>query len=154
MTDRRQLVLDRLFAILQGIDGVQFVGRNRKELPQEKRPAILLFDAHEVRVDASERAMPRGRLVASPSIVRMAPEIWLVLDQKKPHNEGVGSLLNSLRLEVLKAVLRDDTLQSILGDNGEIRYEGCETDLSRQDAMNGEMGLAIGFIYPLIPSEL
>lgn len=154
MPDRRSLILNRLFLILQGIDGAEFVGRNRNELPENKRPAILLFDGSETRLDESERALPRRHLGAAPSIIRLAPEIWIVLRQSKPHNPTVGNDLNNFRLAILREVLTDVELQSIVGDNGEIRYEASLTDLTRDGEVKGEMGLAIGFLYPLIPNEL
>jgi hypothetical protein len=125
--------------------------RNRGELPVDKRPGVIQLDAHEI---ADIKAFDRGRVAASPNIIRLSPEIYITLEGRKPDNLAVGRDLNSIRVSILKAVLLDETLQGLVSSNGEIRYESCVTDLARGQNMDGEMGLVISFAYPLIPKEL
>jgi hypothetical protein len=54
----------------------------------------------------------------------------------------------------LGKILNDKTLQRIVGDNGQISYDGCVTDLARNRTMQGQLGVSITFVYPLIPGEL
>lgn len=148
MTDRREQILSRLFAVLQ-TNLVQCV-RNRAELPDEARPAGILLDGDE---SANESAFNRGRLVG-PNLVSLQPEIYLVLNSRKPDNVNVGQDLNVLRAVVVKAILSDAQLLSLVGPNGEMQYKGCVTDLARGRGMDGEMGLNMTFIYVFNPNEL
>ena len=94
-TDRRELVLVRLLAILANVPPIQVVVRNRGELPADKRPAIVLLDADEVaRLQASQS---RGRLIAAPCLVDMTPEIYVVMDAREPPNELIGTDMNTMR---------------------------------------------------------
>lgn len=151
MTDKREMILARLFAVLKDIPGVVTCVRNRGELPDDKRPAITLLDSDET---AQDKAFNRGRIAASPNFISLQPEIYVTLDSRKPDNKLIGQDLNVLRARILKAVLTDGTLVSLCGTNGEIRYLGCITDLARGRAMDGETGLTFAFIYVLNPSEL
>lgn len=147
--DRRDGILARCFAVLQTIPGIPpaNVVHNRGELPPGLRPGITMLDADEL---SDERAFERQRLI-TPTLMRLTPIIYITLDTRKPGNDTVGSDLNGYRVQILKAVMLDQQLQSLVQ---EIRYMGCSTDLKRGEQMNGEMALVITFIYPLIPSEL
>ena len=68
--------------------------------------------------------------------------------------EALGTAINILRARFVKAVLGDAELSSIVGTNGEIRYEGCATALARGRSMEGEMGVSFSFTYVLQPEEL
>lgn len=151
-TDRRELVLARLIAILTAIPNVQAVVRNRGELPADKRPAIALLDADEV----ARPGVPqqRGRLIAAPNIVDMTPEIYVVMDPREPPNEKIGEDMNAMRVTIVKAIRFDQQLATILGGNGDIRYLGTQTDMASGRSMEGQMSIRMTFTYPLIPSEL
>ena len=130
--------------------------RNRNELPAGKVPGIILLDADEVR-DPRALQLPPGRsLPVSTSLMRMTPEIYIVLDVRKgaQQNENVGEDLNAARIVILDTVLKDPTLRRICGSNGQIIYDGVVTDLARNRTMQGQMGLSITFIYPFLPGEL
>ena len=81
----------------------------------------------------------------------MTPEIYLMLGAKP---EDVGTVINGFRAVFIKAVLMDPGLASIVGSNGDIRYEGCATGLARGRTMEAEMGLSFTFSYILRPDEL
>jgi hypothetical protein len=152
MTDRRELVLQRLLAILATLQTVQHVVRNRGELPPGKRPAIVLLDADEV----ARAFVPqqRGRLIAYPSLVDMTPEIYVVMDLREPDNTLIGEDMDALRIAIIKAITADQELHGILSANGDIRYVGCETDMASGRTMEGQLHIKMTFTYPLIPSEL
>lgn len=61
---------------------------------------------------------------------------------------------NALRVAILKAVLKDTTLQMLVGTNGEVFYSGCMTDLARGRTMDGEMGLMLHITCVFKPTEL
>ena len=79
------------------------------------------------------------------------PEIYILLGAKP---EELGSVINALRARFVKSVLDDSQLGSIVGTNGDIRYEGCATALARGRSMEGEMGVSFSFTYVLRPEEL
>ena len=147
MTDRRELILVRLLEIAKGIEGIAGAFRNRDEISEKQRPAIVILDADE----AADDADPGSRPARSPRRVAMTPEIYILLGAKP---EELGSVINALRARFVKSVLRDSQLGSIVGTNGDIRYEGCATALARGRSMEGEMGVSFSFTYVLRPEEL
>lgn len=158
--DRRVLILAQLFDILKELSielstGVIAAGNfvhNRNELPKEKVPGIILLDADEVKDSSLPDLVGRGTR-AGPGRMKMTPEIYIVLEVRKPHNENVGEDLNTARAAILNKVLHDSVLQQLVGDNGLITYDGCVTDLARNRVMEGQMGLSISFNYPFLPDE-
>ena len=151
MVDKRELILLRLFEVLKSIPTLNQWVRNRGELPDEKRPAIIMLDGDE---HASETAFNRGRIGASPNMISLVPEVYISLEARKPDNVNTGEDLSAIRVAILKAVLTDSVLLSLVGGNGEIRYNGCVTDLARGRNIDGEMGLMFAFVYHFKPSEL
>jgi hypothetical protein len=149
--DKREQILSRLFAVLQTVPGIITCVRNRGELDIDDRPAIYLMDGDE---KADDKAREKGRLAAYPNLVVMEPEVYAALKSQKPQNLTIGQSLNSFRTEIIKAVLNDATLRSLVGSNGEIFYGGCLTDLARGREMNGEIGLIFAFRYVLNPRDL
>lgn len=147
--DRREGILSELFVILGGYTGFTVV-RNRAELPATLRPALILLDGHET---ASETAYNKGKVVSANKVV-MRPEVIILLDNRKPINESIGQDLNIIRLRIINDLYSSAILRAIVGTNGEIRYEGMETDLSRGRDMMGEIALQLAFVYPLLPVEL
>ena len=147
MIDRRELILVRLLEIAKGIEGIAGAFRNRDEISEKQRPAIVILDADE----AADDADPTTRPSRSPRRVAMTPEIYILLGAKP---EELGSVINALRARFVKSVLGDSQLASIVGSNGDIRYEGCATALARGRSMEGEMGVSFSFTYVLRPEEL
>ena len=147
MTDRREMILTRLLEIAVGVDGIVAAFRNKDEISEKQRPAIVILDADE----AADDADPGSRPARSPRRVAMTPEIYILLGAKP---EELGSVINALRARFVKSVLGDSQLGSIVGTNGDIRYEGCATALARGRSMEGEMGVSFSFTYVLRPEEI
>ena len=147
MTDRREMILTRLLEIAVGVDGIVAAFRNKDEISEKQRPAIVILDADE----AADDADPSSRPSRAPRRVAMTPEIYILLGAKP---EELGSVINALRARFVKSVLGDSQLGSIVGTNGDIRYEGCATALARGRSMEGEMGVSFSFTYVLRPEEL
>lgn len=157
------MVLQRLHTILGALSiqlstGIISPGnyvRNRNELPKEKVPGIILLDADEVRDPRFPERDGRGTINNySLGLMKMTPEIYIVLDVRKPNNINVGTDLGIARAAILHAVLTDATLNTIVGSNGGITYDGCITDLARNRKMEGQMGISLTFTYPFIATEL
>ena len=147
MTDRREMILARLLEIARGIEGIAAAFRNRDEISEKQRPTVVILDADE----AADDADPSQRPSRSPRRVAMTPEIYILLGSRP---ENLGTAINALRARLVKAVLTDSTLLSIVGSNGDIRYEGCATALARGRSMEGEMGVSFSFTYVLRPEEM
>ena len=147
MIDRRELILSRLLDIASVTEGVVAAFRNKDEISEKQRPAIVILDADE----AADDVDPGSRPARSPRRVAMTPEIYILLGAKP---EELGSVINALRARFVKSVLGDSQLGSIVGTNGDIRYEGCATALARGRSMEGEMGVSFSFTYVLRPEEL
>ena len=154
--DRRQQVLARLYALLEnmtiplagGQNGAVSINPgnivlNRNELPASLVPGLILLDGDEVRDRSKaqpERGLKENR--APDQVMRMTPEIYIVLDTRTPGNLNVGDDLNTARLAILATIMTDPTLQSIVGGNGNMWLDGSVSDLSRGRSMKGQMGLS------------
>jgi len=146
--NRREEVLARLFAILQAQDGFQTFKRNRGLLDNDVLPAILLLDGDETTRTSGER---RGRVKMSPVIVTMRPQIFVLLKNVKPNNIDVGTLLNTYRGAIVRAIAADTQLAALVGPNGDMSYDGAETDLKSGMPMEGQMQISVSISCPLDP---
>jgi hypothetical protein len=149
MTDRREQILVRLLGLAQALPGIVAAFRNKDEISDRQRPCIVILDADEAADDADPSGI--SRRPNAPRRVIMTPEIYLMLGAKP---EDVGTVINGFRAVFIKAVLMDSELATIVGSNGDIRYEGCVTGLARGRTMEAEMGLSFTFSYVLRPDEL
>jgi hypothetical protein len=164
--DRRQLILTQLYGILSelsipllgGLNGpttivAGHIVKNRDQLPAELVSGLIMLDADETSIPLSKPAP--GRMTrSSTSLMKMSPEIYVVLDVRQPQNKNVSEDLNTARAAILDLVLHDPTLLTITSDNGWITYDGCVTDLARNRVMKGQMGIMLTFVYPFIPDEI
>jgi hypothetical protein len=160
--DRRAMIIERLMTILSEFsitltDGTTVIAsgnivHNRDELPEELVPGIVLLDADEVRDQRFPVNQGPGGPPA-PGYMKMTPEIYVVLDVRKPKNLKVGEDLALVRAALIFLILGDTVLQQITGSGGTIIYDGCYTDLARNRVMRGQMGLSFTFGYPFIPGE-
>lgn len=141
---KREDILARLVVIGAAIEGVVLCARNRDEISDRHKPAIIIMDADEAAVEGA----PMRSGAASPQIISMTPEIYILLSSEPA---TVGTQLNAIQSALLSAILNDETLRTITGTNGSIRYEGCATGLSRGRSMEGEMGVSLTFQYPFKP---
>ena len=129
--------------------------RNRNQLQKFDVPAILLLDGDETR-DMSKARAERGLVENGiPSqIMKMTPEIYVVLDLRTIQNVNAGKDLNTARLAILATIFPDKLLQQIVGSQGNINYDGTVTDFARNRTMKGQLGISITFTYPLIGGEI
>ena len=147
-TDRRELILARLVTVGQSLPGPQKVYRNRSQLSAALRPAIVILDSDEA---GALGDFALGRPLSSPGIMRMSPEICLMVAGSA---ETIGSALNGMRLPMILAVLSDDELSALVGTTGGVQYQGCSTDIGRGREMEGEMILTFEIHYVLKPVEM
>ena len=166
--DRRQLILAELASllaalvptiVLTGTKGTPsnfatggFV-HNRNELPEGLVPGIILLDGDE---NQGDKVVLPGRIPPriAPQIMKVTPEIYVVLDVRKPTNFNVGEDLSISRVAILSAIYQDQNLLSLVSSNGRIEVVMTVTDLARNRTMQGQLGLSIAFHYPLLPNEI
>jgi hypothetical protein len=144
--DLRESVLARLADILAGVSDFLTVARNLDELPETKRPCAILIDGDEVRTPDTQ-----GRN-GQPIMIDMSPVVSIGVSADDPAD--VGPAVSSLRAQVIKAVLFDAQLYTILGANGRIIYDGATSKLSHGSILNGDVELRFVFTYPLKPRDL
>lgn len=129
--------------------------RNRNQLQKYDVPAVMLLDADETR-DRSRERRQRGLVEngVPDQIMKMTPEIYVVLDVRTIQNVNAGTDLNKARLAILGTIFPDKTLQKIVGAEGDINYDGTVTDFARNRQMKGQLGISITFTYPLMGGEI
>jgi hypothetical protein len=152
---KREEILTRLFVIAQAIandvtNEIEAAFRNRGLLDQDKRPCIALMDGDE---ENSLSPVQTGRVRMSPSIMRMTPQVYIILKNKKPKNDNIGTELNTLRGVVIRAIATDADLLTLIGGNGTIQYLGCETDLKSGELAEGQMRLDFELRYAFNPNS-
>ena len=146
--DKREQILARLVTVAQGLPSVSTVTRNSDEISEHKRPAIAIFDADET---ADDRAEQQGHPGQASNLIEMTPEVLILLGAAP---ETVGTALNELRAQLVKAVLTDQALIELAGPNGRVRYTGCTTHLGHGRSMEAAMGIQFSVAYVLRPEQL
>lgn len=153
-SDVREAILSRLVVVCKTISGLKqlpngkgpAVFRNKLRIDDDHLPCIAILDGDETPDDSS---YGRGRPANGPIVMTLRPEIYgFVADDDDP-----GPELSSLRAAILKVVLNDATLLGLCKD-GDIRFEGFSTSYANGRSLEGEMGLALAFVYVLRPSAL
>ena len=151
---KREQILTRLEAINAEIvadatNDLETSFRNRGLLDNDKRPALALMDGDE---ENALSPVQTGRVRMAPSIMRMTPQIFIILKNKKPTNTDVGTRLNQLRGVVIRKLATDADLLALIGANGTIQYLGCETDLKSGELAEGQMRLDLELRYAFNPN--
>lgn len=147
--DVREAILARLQVLFAGIVGTDHAFRNRLNIPDELLPAISVLDGDETPDDSG---YGRGRPANGPLVMYLRPEIYGFVDANAADSE-VGPAVSALRAAILKAVLNDSTLLGLCKD-ADIRYEGFSSGLAGGRSLEGELGLALCFVYVLRPKTL
>lgn len=144
--DRREEILVRLHEIAGTIEGITTAGRNIPIITAQNRPALIIMDGNEQR--PGDDVKRDGR--AAHKLVMEAVIVIAVSDAA----ENVGPLLNGFRAAILKAVLYDSILSGLTGENGAVRYIGCETNFEKGSRVEADMSLTIELTYVLHPIKL
>jgi hypothetical protein len=155
MTDKRELILERIAAITvaaQTAAGIVTCVRNRGLLANDKRPACVLLDGDERPAIFKPNSHTDSRSTFRPAIMRMSPEMYVLMDESRPTNENIGPILNAKRIALSMAIVSDAALKTLLGSNGGIVYNGCVTDLKSGSALTGQMRLDFIYTYLFDPT--
>jgi hypothetical protein len=146
--DKRETILARLAEVAATVFPPANVLRNSLQLPEKARPACVILDADE-EADG-EAATVRNAPARAPAIIRMAPEIHILIGDEPG---DVGTALNDYRRKLIAAITGDGSLVAACF-NGDIRFESFATGLSAGRQMESQGLLVMGFRYMLRPERL
>lgn len=147
--NRREEIFEQLFTILGTVTGFETKVRNRALRSNDDLPGIVLMDGDET---ATKNEPGRGRPGMATSLTVMQPQIFILLKNKLPTNTNAGQELNAFRGEIIRAIAADAQLKALIGPNGAITYDGCETDLKSGGALEGEMQLNFSITSVMNPN--
>lgn len=149
--DRREQILIRLLAIAAGLVGENSTARNVVAIDEDSAnlPAIVLLDGDESAIDDD----PQRRPSPVKRKVEMSPVLHIVMGSRP---ENIGSALNAVRAELIKAVVTDQQLMALVDTTRfGIRYDGMESARNEQGRLVvGQQFVRFTFTYMLIPAEL
>lgn len=163
MIDQREAVMTRLGVLLAAVPGIKGVFRDRGELPpQDKTPGIVLLDG----VEKIKTELAGRNFTAMPvAVFTLLPQVFLVLSLRDDvdntllngTSNPVWQELSAFRVKIISAVLNDDSLVALLGDNGSVEYRGFDSDMQTGSTI-GSLGATMQFhfaiSYVLDPSDL
>ncbi len=146
MTDRREMILERLLAILDAIPGSNAAFRNKTDIAEGTRPCIVLIDGDE---DAEGRDSNRaGR---APRRVHMHPQIYILAGGQA---EDIGTTLNEMRAAAIYELTHDVTLQALTVNADDVVYEGAQSLIEDGRRVEGVIVLSFSITYLLRPGDL
>ena len=145
--DKREQILVRLEVILTALasDTDIHVYRDRADFDTEfdELPAYVLMDG-------SESAVLKSSDRRGPQIMALQAQIfYLPKPTANNKNEGMGPQLSAKRSAMIAAIMRDETLQNILGNNGYAEYRGMDTDMQTGGEVKGQFRMDFAFAYVL-----
>lgn len=145
--DTRELILDRLAAVVAALPGVGKTSRNDTVTFEEGLPSVMMLDGDE---SASDEPVGKGRPAYGPNTVSLAPELYVISEADA---ETVGEVITSTTDALISAVLNDATLLGLCQD-GDIRFEGMTTSFTvASRKVLGEASVNIVFHYSLVPDD-
>lgn len=149
--DKREAILSQLVTICGGVEGVNAVDRNRLDVSEMLRPAVIVLDGTE-RLALRQPPSTASATVSQKQYMDLAPQIIIAL---RGNSGGeAGSLASLFRNRVLTAVLNDTTLRTSVTANGGIRYDGCVVPPPDAEAREYRIDLNLVFTYVFSLSEL
>lgn len=163
MAGKRELILERIKSITIATKtgaGIITCVRNRALMSNEKRPACVLLDGDERPAVLKPNSHTDSRGGIRPAILRMSPELYVLMDEGRPNNDSygpnadqnIGTVLNEKAILLSAAIMSDAELKALLGANGGAVYNGCVTDLKSGSALTGQMRLDFVYTYVFDPT--
>jgi hypothetical protein len=152
LRDVRELILQRINAILEEVDGATTTWRDRQDVDPKDTPTLILLDGHETKRTATQGG---GHTRMPPAIMEMTPQIWIQLTPRtEADNPGVGQELSQWRVKLLKAIFNDSQLAALQGENGELEYRGVRTDMELGATMVGNCVIELALTYFFDPDDM
>jgi hypothetical protein len=153
----REQILNQVFTLLQAVAGDVPVYRNRKDVLDIVRPAVVLLDGTEKNISPDQESIKTVRLPAA--LVCMNPQIFVLLKERdNAMNNSVGSVaapigaeLNAWIDAIRGTLANDPTLLGMLTSTGQVIYRGSWTDMQTGSTLVGELRMFIDLIYVWLP---
>src|SRR5262245_61556668 len=150
--DVRELILQRLKAILESVEGTTSTWRDRQDVDPSQTPTLILLDGNESKRTSTAGG---GHTRMPPAVVEMTPQIWVQLKPRTDaDNPGVGEELSEWRVKILKAIFNDSQLAMLQGENGELEYRGVRTDMEIGAIMVGNCVIELALTYLFDPDDM
>jgi hypothetical protein len=149
--DQREAILSRLVTVCGAVQGIQAVDRNRLDVSEMLRPAVIVLDG------AESLATPPLYDARAPTVSReqrMELHPGIIIAVRGNGGGEAGTLLTLYRNRVLSAILTDAELLASVSSNGGIRYEGCVVPEPDAEAKEYRIDLSVVFSYRFRLSEL
>lgn len=146
MADKRELILARLPIVCEAIEGIVAVARNKLDVPQLKRPAIIIQDGSQQRLLA-----PKTDRFSAHQLMELSPQIWVYV---RAGAGDAGPLMTLYHNRIAKAVIADPTLRQLVGQRGSIRYEGQSVPEPTPESKEPRMDVNVVFTYLLRMEDL
>jgi hypothetical protein len=144
VSDQREAILSRLVTVCGAVAGINAVDRNRLDVSQMLRPAVIVLDGTE-RTITPPLINARQASVSDKQRMELLPQIIIAL--RGDSGGEAGTLLTLYRNKVLAAILTDATLLASVTPNGGIRYEGCVVPAPDAEAREYRIDLNLVFTY-------
>jgi hypothetical protein len=144
MTDQREAILSRLVTVCGAVAGINAVDRNRLDVSDMLRPAVIVLDGTETLLSAQPTSSFQAT-VSEKQRMELHPQIIVAV---RGNGGGeAGSLLTLYRNRVVAAILNDTALRSSVTPNGGMRYEGCVVPAPDAEAREYRIDLNLVFTY-------
>lgn len=145
--DKREAILARVVQVCAALPGIVSAQRNVIDVPLLQRPAVVVQDGGEERLDAPASATHRSDAMR----MELTPQLWLFV---RGSAADAGALLSLFRGRILQAVAHDQTLLDLTGTVGGIRYEGCMVVEPAPETKETRMDVNFTFVYTLRLGDL
>jgi hypothetical protein len=145
--DQRENILARLVVVCAAVEGVANAVRNRLDVTQLERPAIVVLDGSEHFRDAPQNTRGEDR----SDIQRMDLMPAISIHVRGSDSVEGGGVLSLYRSRVVSALLNDATLLGYLGTNGRVRYGGCTVAAPTAEGREYriDLSLLISYVFRL-----
>lgn len=147
MADNRENILSRLVVVCAGVTGIASAERNRLDASGLLRPAVIVLDGAESKIETEYRVRYSRR-----QMMGLSPAIRIFT--RADSGAEAGGIFNVYRGRLVKAILTDATLRSYVGTSGDIQYEDFSVSEPEPEPREYRAELTILFIYPFHLSDL
>jgi len=161
--DRREMILayihETILTQIANANPPCFAYRNvgdidpiNPETQEPQLPGLILLDGNETPVVSTKGHNVGGQGLLA-TVMLLEPQIYVAL-MPRTANKGVGPELSLWRQRIIHAINQDDNLRGLLGGNGEMSYDGLESDMHANGPMVGQEAMKFSFSYTLDPRRL
>jgi hypothetical protein len=123
--------------IAKSCPGVKSWKRNEIGFKHDEQPGVALLDGNEDKATGQRIPAP----ILPPQIMRLQFGLYIQAKDKRPTASDVGTLLNTIRVNLIRLMCEDAELKALIGANGALEYNGLSTDLRLGSELSGQFQL-------------